>query len=166
ATVWTFTTRPMFLATATLRIEKEEPRVLKFEQVIREDNPQQDYYQTQFKVLQSRTLASRVIGVLGLDQHPAFVDADGEGDWLATIKAWVRERLVQWIPVPPPPAPQAAEDLTLESPLTRVFQDRLLVEPIRNARLVKVSFESHYPDLAARVANTLAEAFIAQNLDQ
>jgi polysaccharide biosynthesis transport protein len=166
ATVWTFTTRPVFLATATLRIEKDEPHVLKFEQVIKEENPQQDYYQTQYKVLQSRTLASRVIGLLGLDQHPEFVDTEHDGDWLATIQGWIRERLVQWIPVPPPPAPQAAEDLTLESPLTRSFQKRLAVEPVRNARLVKVSFESHYPDLAARVANTLAEAFIAQSLDQ
>ena len=46
------------------------------------------------------------------------------------------------------------------------FAERLAVEPVRNARLVKVSFESHYPDLAARVANTLAEAFIAQSLEQ
>src|SRR5262249_11047545 len=157
---------PVFLATATLRIEKDEPHVLKFEQVIKEDNPQQDYYQTQYKVLQSRALASRVIGLLGLDQHPEFEQADQSDGWLATIQSSIRERLVQWIPMPPPPAPQATEDLALESPLTRSFQSRLTVEPVRNARLVKLSFESHYPDLAARVANTLAEAFIAQSLDQ
>src|SRR5262249_51868659 len=87
ATVWTFTTRPVFLATATLRIEKDEPHVLKFEQVIKEDNPQQDYYQTQYKVLQSRALASRVIGLLGLDQHPEFEQADQSDGWLATIQS-------------------------------------------------------------------------------
>ena len=62
-TIWTFTTRPVFTAAATLRIEKDEPRVLKFEEVVKAD-AQQDYYQTQFKVLQSRTLANRVIGLL------------------------------------------------------------------------------------------------------
>ena len=78
----------------------------------------------------------------------------------------MREQLVRWIPVPPPPAPQASEDLALESPLTRGFAARLAIEPVRNARLVRVSFESLYPDLAARVPNTLAEAFIAQSLEQ
>ncbi len=164
-TVWTFTTRPVYTATVTLRIEKEEPKVVKFEEVVKAD-PQQDYYQTQYKVLQSRTLASRVIGFLQLDQHPEFQQLEGESGWLPTAQAWARERLVRWIPLVPPPAPEATEDLQLESPLTRAFQDRLSVEPVRNARLVKVSFEGHYPDLAARVANTLAEAFIAQQLDQ
>lgn len=165
ATVWTFTTRPVFTATATLRIEREQPRVLKFEEVVKGD-PQQDYYQTQYKVLQSRSLANRVIGLLALDQHPEFQEAERDGAWLASAQAWAREQLVRWIPVPPPPAPQGAEDLALESPLTRAFASRLSVEPVRNARLVRVSFDSYYPDLAARVANTVAEAFIAQSLEQ
>src|SRR5262249_2666906 len=119
-----------------------------------------------YKVLQSRTPASRVVGLLGLDQHPEFADTGGEGTLLSTLQGGIRERLVQWIPVPPPPPPQAAQDPSAGSPPTRPFHSRLPVEPVRNARIVKVSFESHYPDLAARVANTLAEAFIAQNLDQ
>jgi len=164
-TIWTFTTRPLFTATATLRIEKEEPRVLKFEEVVKAD-AQQDYYQTQFKILQSRTLASRVIGLLRLDQHSEFQRLDQENGWVTTAQAWARERLVQWVPVPPPAEPQGSEDLTLESPMAQAFERRLSVEPVRNARLVKVAFESYYPDLAARVANTLAEAFIAQHLDQ
>src|ERR1700694_5281270 len=50
--------------------------------------------------------------------------------------------------------------------MPRLSGRRLTVEPVLNARLVKVGFESHYPDFAARVANTLAEAFITQQLDQ
>ena len=168
ATVWTFTTRPVFTASATLRIDKEAPRVLKFDQVVpgEQDDYQKTEYQTQLKVLQSRALASRVIGLLSLDQHPEFQQLDAEDGWLARAQGWMREQLVRWIPVPPPPAPQASEDLALESPLTRGFAGRLAVEPVRNARLVRVSFESLYPDLAARVPNTLAEAFIAQSLEQ
>jgi capsular exopolysaccharide synthesis family protein len=165
ATVWTWTTRPIFSATATLRIEKEEPRVLKFEEVVKADS-EPDYYQTQFKLLQSRTLASRVIGLLALDRHPEFAGGKEEPSWFGAAEAWAREQLIRWVPVPPPPAPEASEDLTVESGLTRSFLGRLSVDPVRNARLVRVSFVSHYPDLAARVVNTLAEAFIAQSLDQ
>lgn len=165
ATVWTFTTRPLYTAMATLRIEKEEPRVVKFEEVVKTD-PQPDYYQTQHRILQSRTLASRVVGLLSLDHHPEFQHRDAEDGWLRTAQAWTREQVVRWIPVPPPPPPEATEDLAYESPLTRSFLSWLTVEAVRNTRLVRVSFESHYPDLAARVSNTLVEAFIAQHLDQ
>jgi polysaccharide biosynthesis transport protein len=165
AMVQTFTTRPIYTAKTTLRLEKEEPRVVKFEEVVRPD-PQPDYYQTQYKLLQSRALANRVVGLLDLDQHPEFAEPEDEMGWVARAQAWGREQLVQWMPLPPPPASEGADDLILESPLTRAFIGRLAVEPMRNTRLVDVSFESHYPDLAARVVNTLAEAFIAQQVEQ
>jgi capsular exopolysaccharide synthesis family protein len=164
-TLWTFTTRPVFTSTATLRIEKDQPRIVKFEEVIKEDS-QQDYYQTQYKLLQSRSLANRVIGLLQLDQHPDFQQPEAERGWLVQGEAWLRERLVKWIPVPPPPAPEATEDVALASPLTSAFLGRLAIEPVRNSRLVKISFDSHHPDLAARVPNALSDAFIAQQLDQ
>ena len=37
AFVWSMTARPVFIGTAMLRIEKEEPRILKFEPPGRED---------------------------------------------------------------------------------------------------------------------------------
>jgi capsular exopolysaccharide synthesis family protein len=166
AIVWTFTTRPIYTGTATLRIEKEQPRIVKFEEVVKESDTQQDYYQTQYKILQSRSLANRVIGLLQLDQHPEFQDADADRGWGERLQSWMREQLVRWVPLPPPAAPEPREDLMMASPFTEAFLYRLSIEPVRNSRLVKVSFDSHQPDLAARVANTLADAFIAQQLDQ
>ncbi len=163
ATVWSFTTRPVYRATATVRIEKDQPRIVKFEEVVKEDS-QQDYYQTQYRILQSRSLANRVIGLLQLDQHPEFVDRPSALP--ERTEATVREWLVRWIPMPPPPAPEAAEDLVVTSPLTSAFLSRLTIEPIRSSRLVKIAFDSGHPDLAARAANSVAEAFIAQQLDQ
>jgi capsular exopolysaccharide synthesis family protein len=45
------------------------------------------------------------------------------------------------------------------------FLDRLTVSPVRNSRLVEVSYRSQDPQLAARVANGVAKAYIEQNLD-
>src|SRR2546426_12631027 len=164
ATLYTFTIRPVFTGWVSLQNDKEPPRVLKFDEVVKEADNQQDYYQTQFKILQSRSLANRVIGLLQLDQHEEF-EQDQDG-WVARGEAWLREQLVRWIPVPPPAAPEATEDLMVASPLTDTFLKRVTVDPVRNARLVYVSFDSHYPDLAARTANTLADAFIAQQMDR
>jgi capsular exopolysaccharide synthesis family protein len=164
--LWTFTTRPVYTGAVTLRIEKDEPRVLKFDEVLNQSDSQQDYYQTQYKILQSRTLANRVIGLLQLDQHPEFADAEEGGSLIAKAQAGLRAQLVRFIPLPPPPAVDGAEGLALESPLTAAYLGRLTIQPVRASRLVTVSFDSHYPDLAARVANTAAEAFIAQQLDE
>ena len=133
AFVWSVTARPVFTGTAMLRIEKEEPRILKFEPPGRDDTSgesAQTQLQTERRLLQRRALANRVIAHLDLERHPEF-------------------RSVGRRP----------------GELTDAFLDRLQVEPVRNTRLVKVSFESHSPELAAQVANTLADAVIAQQMD-
>jgi capsular exopolysaccharide synthesis family protein len=82
------------------------------------------------RLLQRRTLANRVIGLVGLEGNPEF-------------------RSVGRRP----------------GELTDAFLERLRVEPVRNTRLVKISFESRSPELAAQVANTLADSVIAQQFD-
>ncbi len=133
AFVWSLTARPVFTGTAMLRIDQEEPRILKFERPGRDDTTgesAQNQLQTHHRLLQSRALANRVIALVDLERHPEF-------------------RSVGRRP----------------GELTDAFLDRLQVEPVRNTRLVKVAFESRSPELAARVANTLADAAIAQQLD-
>ena len=133
AFIWSVTARPVFTGTAMLRIEREEPRILKFEPPRRDDTggeSAQTQLQTERRLLQRRALANRVIGLVDLERHPEF-------------------RSVGRRP----------------GELTDAFLDRLQVEPVRNTRLVKVSFESRSPELAAQVANTMADAVIAQQLD-
>ena len=133
AFTWSVTARPAFTGTAMLRIEREEPRILKFEPPGRDDGAgesAQIQIQTFHRMLQSRALANRVIARVGLEGHPEF--------------ASVGRR---------------------PGELTDAFLERLRVEPVRNTRLVKVSFESRSPELAAQVANALAEAAITQQLE-
>jgi len=89
----------------------------------------------QYRILQSRSLANRVIGLLQLDPTPEFVEPTKALN--ERTEATVREWLVRWIPMPPPPAPEAVEDLAVTSPLTSAFLGRLSVEPIRSSRLVR-----------------------------
>lgn len=133
AFVWSVTARPLFTGTAMLRIEKDEPRILKFESPRRDDTggeSAQTQMQTERRLLQRRTLANRVIALVGLERHPEFSSVGRR-----------------------------------PGELTDAFLDRLQVEPVRNTRLVKLSFESRSPELAAQVANTLADEVIAQQLD-
>ena len=163
--IWAFTTRPVYTATVTLRIEKEEPHVVNFEDVVKSADAFPDFYQTQQRLLQSRSLANRVIELLSLEKHPDFRESEADVSVLARLRAWARERLAPWLPPPTIASPESLGDLAMESPLTRVFLGRLSVDPVRNSRLIRVSFDSHYAPLAARVVNTLAEAFVTQTLE-
>ena len=165
AAIWVLVTPPTYTATATLRIEKEEPRVLTFDEVSKQIDPLPDALITQQRLLQSRTLANRVITRLNLGSHPDFQEEppDMLWGWIDGARAWVRERLAAMRPTRMEPG--TSEGLVMESPLARVFQSRLIVEPVRGSRLVKVSFESRDPALSARVTNTLSDAFLEQAIE-
>ena len=68
---------PLYTATATIKIEPQNPRVTG----VGELQPlglsgEYDYHKTQFALLQSRALAARVITELGLEANKTFTDAD------------------------------------------------------------------------------------------
>ncbi len=69
---YAFTATPIFRATSTLLIEEQGDNPKIFEDLIGLDTKAQDYYETQFELLQSRGLAVRVIDKLNLWDHPEF----------------------------------------------------------------------------------------------
>ena len=66
--------RPVYEATAQLLIERDNPKVLGFQQITEEKGGSgiDDYYQTQYKLLQSRTVARRVLVTANLLADPEF----------------------------------------------------------------------------------------------
>lgn len=71
-----FTATPLFTATATIKIEPQNPIVLGIQEVQGlVSGGQYDYYQTQFALLEGRALAAMVISDLKLESEPAFINA-------------------------------------------------------------------------------------------
>ena len=158
--IGTLKQRPVYRATAVLQIDRDAPNVLSFQEFVAEVAPYDDsYLETAFQVLQSRTLARRVIEKLGLDQSPEFAEViAGKPSWVKQL--WQESGLDSFT--------SAAEDPGLDpkdSDMIEAFQDRLTVTPVRNSALVEVGFESYEPELAARTINALAANFIDQNLE-
>jgi capsular exopolysaccharide synthesis family protein len=123
----------------------------------------QDYLETQVQILQSEALAMRVIRALHLDRnlefvaHRDFLKFGQAGANAATnvsaeqSTGFLREQF------------DLADRSTLEALALKTFQWRLSVSPIRNSRLIEVSFTSHDPQLARLITNTLVTQFIDQN---
>src|SRR5438270_526988 len=75
-TIYTFTATPIYEAKVQILIEKENTNVVTFKEAFEQNQIADDYYQTQYKILQSRALARRTIDGLKLWEHPLLKPND------------------------------------------------------------------------------------------
>ena len=169
--VYTFTAVPIYQASARIVIEKENPNLVSIQEVMAVDATGSDYYQTQYKIIESRAVAREVIRRLDLQNSPEFFP-EPKDDVVSNIKAWVQETLAAWkdwieslLKTAPDPSASDEEALAADFKLVDAFIARLSVEPIRNSRLVDISIEAMDPKMAAKMANELVRAYIDQNLE-
>jgi len=149
-TLGTFLMTPVYRGSITIKIDKENPNVLQFKDVYEVERVEDDYYQTQYKILKSRALAKRVIRSMNLDQNPELAGKKN------LLKSGASEKTAG---APSEGAtPGAVEEI--DSGVVDRYLERLSVEPLPKTRLVKVSFDSPNPELAAQVANTIGKAYI------
>ncbi len=163
----TFTMRPIYRGTATILINKENPQILDFKEIFAVNTMDLDYYQTQYKILESRSLAKRVIQILKLAEHPEFNPPPAQSPWQKWKDSFWSfwEQKLAFLAIAPFSKTERGAETNLEAKLIDEFLTKLKIEPIRNSRLVKVHFDSHYPELSVRVPNALAAAYIQQNLE-
>lgn len=145
---------PKFTATATIEISREANQVTNFQGVERETSvADQEFYQTQYGLLQSRSLSERVATHLRLVDDPSFYERFGvsrddspfqlvNGRYPASGRA-IRQRV--------------AGEILLKN---------LNIAPTRLSRLVDIRFTSSNPEFSAKVVNTWADAFIQTNLER
>jgi len=170
----TFTATPIYQATARIIIEKENPNLMSIQEVMGVDSTGTDYYQTQYKIIESRIVAREVIRKLDLENSPEFFP-EPKDNVLANLKRSVGEALTgakDWVVSllktgedADTAGASAEEDLSLDSELVTEFIERVKVSPIENSRLVDVSIEAKDPVMSSRMANALVSAYIGQNLE-
>src|SRR5436190_8743570 len=76
-TIYSFTATPVYTARVQILIENENPNVVKFEEVYEQNKSTVDYYQTQYRILQSRLLAKRTLEAEHLWDHALFAQTSG-----------------------------------------------------------------------------------------
>jgi capsular exopolysaccharide synthesis family protein len=165
--IFTFAMKPIYRGTTTIQINKESPQIVDFKEIFSINTMDMDYYQTQYKILESRSLAKRVIQANSLLQNPEF----SPGKELSPFQIWTSKIVKKgsdWLTFQNQKGRSLSEnekETAQDSLIVNEFLDKLKVEPIRNSRLVKVHFDSHDPGLARQIPNTLAELYIQQNLE-
>lgn len=151
----TFRATPTYRAVATVQIERADPNIMKFDQIVSYDPSflsYQDYYQTQYRLLESHAVALRVVRTLGLANTPGFLEVEPPG---LLTRAWTS--LASTLRSAPPAETGPPEP---DRPYVEAVLGGLQIDPIKNSHLVSIAFVSPSPILAAKVANGIADAFI------
>lgn len=153
--VFTLLATPVYRAGSTLQIERDTMKVVEFEGLQPTESPMdRDFYQTQYELLKSRSLARRVIQDQRLTANAHF-----EKDMVKVDEALAEKASGKAVTA-------SAKQQAREAALIEKVLKSLSIEPVRNSRLVRVNFDSPDPALAARIANAYADGFIASNLER
>jgi capsular exopolysaccharide synthesis family protein len=139
----TFRMRPVYIATATIEIDRENTNLLPFQGADSYDYMMDldNYIDTQSKILTSETLALQTIRNSGLASNPEFASNNEPSEAIATGSLANQKY----------------------PPEVGAFLGSLSVKRIPNTRLMNVSFESTDPQIAARMVNAHLETYIEQN---
>jgi polysaccharide biosynthesis transport protein len=165
AVIYTFTATPVFQARTQLLIEADNQNVVSFKEVVEQEKATNDYYLTQYQILQSRSLARRALDRLKMWDlfDPAKTSEAG-----FSVRGFVRESVsyfAQLVKPAKPAEPHGADETEAQSKTLDKFLEGLTISPIRDSRLVDVKYDSPNPRLAAAVANALANSYIEQSLE-
>lgn len=145
----------MYTASVTLEIARDTAKVVNIQGVAPEAGSlDQEFYQTQYGLLQSRSLAERVVRELNLANNPAFLEMFEVGE---TSSFLMDERPLDNSPI--------ARERRLRDSISALL-DNVSVSPVRASRLVSISFTSPNPELSARIANAWAKGFIETNMER
>jgi len=134
----TLTATPVYEAVASITIERENANILSLEDFMLADPNSAEYFQTQYKILESRSVARKAIARLRLDKNELFFSSSASMDG----------------------GKPAAPDSISNEKFIGAFLSGLIIEPVRNSRLVLVKYQSTDPALAATLANTVVDAYM------
>ena len=148
--------KPVYRAQVLLEIQKENPDIPTIQELYELDSVSDAYLRSQYTILGSESLARSVIDQLRLDTLAEF-NAPEWWSW-----SWRKKRNAPASQVLAT-GPVRADREVYQRVLQR-FEDRLKIDPVNRSRLVSIQFDSNDAGLAARIANSLAENYVDQNL--
>src|SRR5205085_8058331 len=149
----TFMMTRMYRSSVSLEIARDDANVVNVQGVERQvGSLDQEFYQTQYGLLKSRSLAEAVAQQLNLQDSRAFFELFGDSEALRQFGDAQAA----------PPREGRAERLRKA---TDILLDHVNVSPTRASRLVTVDFESPDAALSAQIVHTWADKFVQMNLE-
>src|SRR5262249_31503705 len=176
-TIQMFRQPSIYEGAATIKIEPKARSVLQTKDVVINSGTDPNFWGTQLKSLENPALARQVALTLDLQHNPSFFGGQSQSGIFSSLrKVFSREKKAA--------APQASTEPTVvgetdlrEQALSaeqlaqlEPYEDAIIanetVEPITGTDFVVIKYRHSDPELARKVANTLADVFVNNNLER
>ena len=176
--IMTFSTTPRYTATTKVLIEKNErAKMTALNPYYMDYEP--DFNETQYQLIKSFAVAQRVVRMITPDQKIAGIVRPQEENTniVSGTFQWFRDLFSTVLHIgvrSPGPVPAGtvgaagpAEDgLDLKAyQLAKGISESIVVTPVKNSKIVNISYMSPDPKLAALIVNTVAKAYMDEVLD-
>jgi capsular exopolysaccharide synthesis family protein len=139
-------TRPEYAGTVMVQVAREEAKVLNIEGVGQDSGSTRfdaEFYATQYALLKSRSLSELVARDLGLADNNLFL-ANFDSSTIDQVRLLPRGQRFAMA--------------------TKMVNKNTVVTPVRLSSIVNITYNSPDPQMAATVANSIAEHFVESNL--
>jgi succinoglycan biosynthesis transport protein ExoP len=161
--IYSFAVSPKYSPSATLLIEEDPSKMLNIEDEFgfmgyRGQMRDMIFLNTQLTLLKSISLAERVAREMDLVSRPEF----GAGEELKTSVVGKIKNLITLRWLRPKKNPEDGEGIVYDPymDIAESLQEGIDVSPIRDTKVVRISYTSKYPVLATEIVNTYAKEYI------
>jgi polysaccharide biosynthesis transport protein len=171
--IGTFTATPMYEASTNMLIEKSESKPLLMNDYSVNYDP--EFLETQFQIIKSNAVARRVVGLLSLDTnyYSEFTGGNFPPSLIGRFLNWFSDLFSLIIKITgvndynlsESTIDDKRETLSPAGKVAQIISSSISVEPVRNSRVVEVSYLSKNPVLATLIVNTVAKAYIEEVLE-
>src|SRR6516165_9803413 len=163
--ILTYSQTPIYQAAVTIQIDRQAARVVRVQGAEDEYSGSDDrrFYQTQYDLLRSRSLAERVAGDLDLAAASDFLNPPATSPWAKLRGLILRSANTQTATEGKHEAGNLQQRQTAAAGMV---QSGLSVTPVPNSNLVLILFDSPSPEWAQRIANGVADSYVSSNLER
>src|SRR5258705_1353727 len=163
---------------ANIRIEQRAPNVLQTKEIVIAGQTDPNFWGTQLNLLENPALARQVVLTLDLQHNPAFFGGQSQGGVFSSIRRiFSKPKKVNESPAVSSGLTVVGESEVTGGSLTpeqlaelEPYEDAIIggetVESVPQTNLVKIRFVHSDSELAQKIANTLAEVFVNNNVER
>jgi len=177
-TIQAFRAPSIYAGETMIRIEQKPTSVLQTKEIVIAGQADPNFWNTQLKLLENPALARQVVLTLDLQHNPAFFGGQAQGGVFSSLRRiFSKPRKVNESPAVSSGLTVVAESEVIGGALTaeqlaelEPYEDSIIggevIEPVTGTNLVKIRFIHSDPELAQKIANTVAEVFVNNNLER
>ncbi|MBU0731020.1 MAG: polysaccharide biosynthesis tyrosine autokinase [Proteobacteria bacterium] len=163
----TLTATPYYMASVQMLIERNLDTAVQGKESLPYEP---DFLGTQVSIIQSPNVVGRVVKKLGLDtRYRHFFIQQDSPSFRKFLISWIKETIQSIMPAMssskitnPFDDAQTPSD---SDTITAMIQNRLTATPLRNTKIVTITYLDENPFLAQLVANALADAYMNEMLE-